>query len=161
MKLIVNFLLFITSIILFILLFPISLFFILYDAIRYGSFYRRINYSLLSFALSLDIAANTAYSNFLNAFCIKHGAYKFGSDRSETMSSVFGKNLVLSKLTYLGLGISGILDLIDKNHCIRSINDDKFEILPIQKVPFKFKIISFIVFITILIASYKLFTFIF
>lgn len=156
MKLVINILLTIVSIVLFILLTPISLFFILYDAVRFGSFYRRISYSFLAFATAIDIAGNTAFSGFLNAFCLKKGGYHFGSDRSETISSVFGKNLVLNKLTYLGLGFAGVLDTIDKDHCIKSINDDKFEILPYQKVGVKTKVVSFFLFITILLLSYKL-----
>lgn len=158
MKLLTNILLFITSIILAVLLTPLSIIHILIDAIRYGSFYRRINYSLLSFALSIDIGANAAFSSMLNAYFLKsNGGYYFG-ERGETISSALGKNLMLNKLTWIGKGLAGILNLLDENHCYKSIKDEAYLLLPKpEKVKIKYTISAFIVSIVMLYVMFKLF----
>lgn len=158
-----NLFLFLSSIVLAILLFIPSIIHIIYDGIKYKNFYRRINHSLLSFAVAIDIACNTAYRSMLNDWFLKRNSYSFGSNKAETVSSVLGKNLYINGLTKWGIGLSGILDVLEKDHVIISVDDPVYETVykyP-EKISTKIKIISFIVFITILIASYKLFTFIF
>ena len=49
--------------------------------------------------------------------------YKFGNPK-ETISSVLGKNQRDKTLSLAGELLRWILDLIDDNHCIKSINDE-------------------------------------
>lgn len=123
MKLVINILLFLTSIVLTVLLFPVSIVHSLIDAIRFGSFYRRLNYSFLAAATSVDIMCNTAFSSMLNAYFLKRGSYLFASDRSETISSVLGKAESDDKLTWIGKGLVFILNTLQKDHCYISINE--------------------------------------
>lgn len=162
MKLIVNFLLFITSIILTLILFIPAIIHTIVGAIRYGNFYRRITYYFGNSAKSIDIMCNVLYASMLNDWFIKKNSYHYGKE-GETVSSATGKNLYINGLTKWGIGLSGILDVLEKDHVIISVDDPVYETVykyP-EKISTKIKIISFIVFITILIASYKLFTFIF
>ena len=74
-------------------------------------------------ARSIDVFANVEASELFNDVLIKKGGYKFGN-RQETISSVVGKNQRDNTLTKTGRGSRYILDKIDKNHCIDSINDE-------------------------------------
>ena len=74
-------------------------------------------------ARSIDVFANVEASELFNDVLIKKGGYKFGN-RQETISSVVGKNQRDNTLTKTGRGLRYILDKIDKNHCIDSINDE-------------------------------------
>ena len=74
-------------------------------------------------ARSIDVFANVEASELFNDALIKKGGYKFGN-RQETISSVVGKNQRDNTLTKMGKGLRYILDKIDKNHCIDSINDE-------------------------------------
>lgn len=71
-------------------------------------------------AHTIDILGNIVCGDLFNITMIKHGGYKFGT-RTETISSALGKNKQTNTLTKLGKCIANILDLIDPNHCIKSI----------------------------------------
>lgn len=133
----------------------------IYDAIRFGSFERRISYHFLNSAKAIDIMCNTMFSNLLNAWFIKHGAYHFGVE-GETVSSALGKNEILDTLTYLGKGLVGVLGIIQKDHCYISVNDDSFYLLEKPKpISWIITIPSLIIFISVLFSAYQLFKFIF
>lgn len=90
-------------------------------------------------AMALDGFANRNYRTFWNIYLIKENGYKFGVD-GEMISSALGKNEVdktlsekgkgrLSKWFY-GIKLVKILDKLDKNHCINSIDLTKGEWVP-------------------------------
>lgn len=56
-----------------------------------------------------------------NDLFIKKGTYKFGHE-DEKISSVLGKAKEKNKLMFLGKLLSNVLDFIDTNHVIKSID---------------------------------------
>jgi len=79
-------------------------------------------------AHAIDVYGNVAYATLLNDYFIKKDGYHFGK-RGETISSALGKNWVRGTLTWLGLGLCGLLNLLDKDHCWKSIEGDFFGII--------------------------------
>lgn len=73
-------------------------------------------------AFEIDKLGNFMGAPLFNEVLIKTGGYKFGH-RNETISSVLGKNYRDGTLTKVGNGIRWILDKIDENHCLNSIDD--------------------------------------
>ncbi|MEO6283672.1 MAG: hypothetical protein ABIN80_02850 [Dyadobacter sp.] len=90
------------------------------DSIRYKDRRNRLADSLFDGAYALDVYGNVAYPSLLNALFLKNGCYHFGR-RDESISSVLGKNWTQSTLTWLGLGCAGFLNLLDWDHCFKSI----------------------------------------
>lgn len=99
-----------------------------YDLIHY--FYERkffkafkeIDNDFFNVALVNDQKGNVVYKHLFNALLIrKHSIHLFGNE-DETVSSVLGKNLRDRTLTRLGKLICKILDALDENHCIKSID---------------------------------------
>tara|TARA_R110002051_G_C8691019_1_gene493028 strand:- start:435 stop:812 length:378 start_codon:yes stop_codon:yes gene_type:complete len=74
-------------------------------------------------AMSIDVFANIHGSQIFNDILIKKGGYKFGN-KQETISSVMGKNQRDGTTTMAGKGLRILLDVIEHNHCILSINDE-------------------------------------
>ena len=74
-------------------------------------------------AREIDLFANVVGAEFWNAVFIIDGGYKFGNPK-ETMSSVLGKNQRDKTLSIAGEILRWMLDRIDKNHCLNSINDE-------------------------------------
>lgn len=72
-------------------------------------------------ALSIDIFANREYRATWNKFLKIESGYKFGVT-GETISSALGKNQRDNTLTKMGRALCGLLDTLDKDHCIKSIN---------------------------------------
>lgn len=93
------------------------------DQIRFGGDQRRLQQSLFNGAYALDVYGNTTYGSLLNAYFLKKGGYHFGV-QEETISSALGKNYTIGKLTLLGEGCAGLLNLLDKDHCYKSIKGD-------------------------------------
>ena len=84
--------------------------------------------ALAASVASRSTPANTVYKwsgvlELFNDILIKIGGYKFGN-RQETISSVLGKNQRSNTLTKAGKILRFILDVIDKDHCKNSINDN-------------------------------------
>lgn len=75
----------------------------------------------LKIAISIDQLGNVMLQHLLNLIWIKKEGYKFGN-RDETISSVLGKNKQLNTLTAFGKGIDKVLDFIDPNHSLNSID---------------------------------------
>jgi len=71
-------------------------------------------------ALNLDRFGNREFRAFLN-FSMQKNGYKFGNP-NETISSALGKNERDNTLTKCGRILVKILDIIDKNHCKKSIS---------------------------------------
>jgi hypothetical protein len=72
-------------------------------------------------AMSIDRFANVNAAELFNDIFIKKGGYKFGHP-DETISSVVGKNQRDKTLTRFGRFLRRILDKIEPNHCLDSIN---------------------------------------
>ncbi len=75
----------------------------------------------LKLAISIDQLGNVIMQHLLNVLWIKKGGYKFGN-RDETISSALGRNKQLQALTKFGLIIDTILDKIEPNHSLNSID---------------------------------------
>lgn len=75
----------------------------------------------LKIAISIDQLGNVLMQHLFNLIWIKKEGYKFGN-RDETISSVLGKNKQLAMLTGFGKVIDKILDFIDPNHSLNSID---------------------------------------
>ncbi len=74
-------------------------------------------------AREIDVFANVNGAEFFDAIFIRDGGYKFGNPK-ETISSVIGKNQRDSTLSIAGMILRVMLDKIDKDHCLKSINND-------------------------------------
>lgn len=73
-------------------------------------------------AVNLDRYANREFRFSLNKYLIKEKSPDRFGNIAETISSVLGKNQISNNLTKFGKVICKILDTIEKNHCIKSIN---------------------------------------
>ena len=112
--------LFFVSIILFIITAPFGL--------LYGFFYslfkngiRSVGEYALKMAISIDQLGNVAMQHLLNLLWLKKGAYRFGN-RDETISSALGRNKKLGLLNNFGLRIDRLLDTLDPDHSLNSID---------------------------------------
>ncbi|WP_282054477.1 hypothetical protein [Maribacter luteus] len=76
---------------------------------------------LLKIAISIDQLGNVMMQHLLNQLWIKKAGYRFGN-RDETISSVLGKNKQSDTLTGFGKAIDKILDIIDPDHSLNSID---------------------------------------
>ena len=74
-------------------------------------------------AREIDVFANVVGLDLFNAIFITNGGYKFGNPK-ETISSVLGKNQRDKTLSIAGEILRWMLDRLDKNHCLNSINDE-------------------------------------
>ena len=74
-----------------------------------------------SSAINLDKFGNREFRTLFNKVLINDKGYRFG-DIEETISSVLGKNQLTGTLTGLGRVLVWILDKIDNNHAIKSID---------------------------------------
>ncbi len=76
---------------------------------------------LLKIAISIDQLGNVLMQHLFNTLWITKEGYKFGN-RDETISSAIGKNKQLNTLTTFGKIIDKILDFIEQNHSLDSID---------------------------------------
>lgn len=75
-------------------------------------YYRVLNRYWFNHAKKIDIFGNELYCDTWNCLFIKKGGYKFGK-KGETMSSAFGKNQKIKKLSIGGWIVNIILWIID------------------------------------------------
>ncbi len=113
-----NFILIIIALFLFILVFPFALVVTIYMYVTKKA--TNLNKYFLKIAISIDQLGNVVFKHFWNLALLKKGGHLFG-DEDETISSVLGKNQIKDKLNIVGKMLAGLLDLIDKDHCKRSI----------------------------------------
>ena len=83
--------------------------------------YKSLDKYLFNCAIAADQHANTFLAKLFNDIMIKPGGAKFGNP-DETISSVLGKNKLKNKLSLVGKGLDLLLNLIDNNHSIKSID---------------------------------------
>ena len=74
-------------------------------------------------AREIDIFANVNGADFFSAIFIREGGYKFGNPK-ETISSVLGKNQRDNTLSIAGGVLRWMLDKMDQDHCLNSINNN-------------------------------------
>ena len=73
-------------------------------------------------AVNLDRYANREFRFSLNKYLILEKSPDRFGNIEETISSVLGKNQISKNLTELGKSLVWLLNKIEKNHCIKSIN---------------------------------------
>lgn len=84
---------------------------------------KRIDNEYFAKAILEDKYCNYADAELLNAlFLTKDSVHKFGNP-NETISSVLGKNLVAGTLTKKGYEICAILNFMQKDHVLISIDN--------------------------------------
>lgn len=76
---------------------------------------------LLKIAISVDQLGNVMMQHLLNVLWVKKGRYNFGN-RDETISSALGRNKKLGTLTGFGNWIDQLLDSLDPDHSLNSID---------------------------------------
>tara|TARA_B110001452_G_scaffold62418_1_gene49150 strand:- start:871 stop:1254 length:384 start_codon:yes stop_codon:yes gene_type:complete len=76
-----------------------------------------------AWAVSIDQLANVVCKDLFNSTLIKKSGCEFGNP-DETISSVIGKNKLKNNLTKTGTGLDWILNKLDPNHSINSIEED-------------------------------------
>lgn len=84
--------------------------------------WRNLDKYLFRCALADDQSGNVYMAKLFNDVLIKPGGAHFG-DPDETISSVLGKNQLAGKLTLTGRILNKILNLIEKDHSIKSIGE--------------------------------------
>ena len=73
-------------------------------------------------AINIDRFGNREFRFSLNKYLITEKSPDRFGNIAETISSVLGKNELSDNLTTLGKLLCWVLDKIEKNHCIKSIN---------------------------------------
>lgn len=77
-----------------------------------------------AWALSIDQLGNVVCKELFNDALITPSGIEFGNP-DETISSVLGKNKLNNSLTWLGKSLDWILNKLDPNHSINSIEEDE------------------------------------
>jgi len=106
----------ILAILLAIILFPIGFIF--------SMFYPKRGKYMYKIALGIDQLGNVICARLFNFFLIDINGHRFGNE-DETISSVLGKNKKTNTLTLFGIVLDMVLERIDKNHNIKSIEEDE------------------------------------
>jgi 8-oxo-dGTP diphosphatase len=113
--------LFLTALILKSIFYPLGFCYsIVFTLLKNG--YQELDNYLFKCALADDQQANTYLAKLFNDILIKKGGHKFGNP-DETISSVLGKNLLQNKLSLMGKLLNWILNLIEKDHSIKAIEE--------------------------------------
>ena len=76
-----------------------------------------------SSAVNLDRFGNREFRTLFNKVLINNNGHRFGNIE-ETISSVLGKNQLTGTLTKLGLVLVWILDKIENDHSLKSIDEN-------------------------------------
>ena len=116
----IGLLLFVISIVLFFITVPLGVLYgFLYTLVKKGL--KGIGFFALEMAISIDQLGNVSMQHLLNLLWITKGGYQFGN-RDETISSVLGKNQQNNSLSKFGKVMVFLLDKIDKDHALNSID---------------------------------------
>jgi len=75
-------------------------------------------------AIGIDQLGNIAGTHLFNHVLIKLASVNKFGDPDETISSVLGKNKREESLTSIGRGLTWLLDSLDPNHAIKSIEQE-------------------------------------
>ena len=117
---IIGVLLFFISILLLVITGPLGFVYGLFHSLFTRGFSGLSGYTL-KIAISIDQLGNVIMQHLLNLLWITERGYKFGN-RDETISSALGRNKLMGTLSPFGKGIDKMLDLIDPNHSLNSID---------------------------------------
>lgn len=116
----IGLLLFLISIILLMTTGIIGLFYGIFHSLFKKGF-KGLGEYLLQIAISIDQLGNVLMQYLLNLLWIRPGGYSFGN-RDETISSALGRNKRIGTLNGFGKAIDALLDFIDPNHSLNSID---------------------------------------
>lgn len=116
----IGILLFFVSILLLLITTPLGFLYGFFHA-HFTKGFRGIGEFCLKMAISIDQLGNVIMQHLLNVLWITPNGYKFGN-RDETISSALGRNKQLGTLTTFGTFIDIILDKLDPNHSLNSID---------------------------------------
>ena len=117
----------VVAVILFVFLLPIA---IIWGVI--ASFWKRkakhgvneLSTWFYAWAISIDQLGNVVCKELFNDALILHKGTQFGNP-DETISSVLGKNKKAGTLNFLGKALDWVLNILDPNHSIKSIEEDE------------------------------------
>lgn len=126
---VIGLLLFLISIVLLIITGPLGLIYGIFHSL-FSRGIRGLGEYFLQIAVSIDQLGNVLMQHLLNVLLIKPGGYPFGN-RDETISSALGRNKQNGTLTGFGSSIDSLLDWIDPNHSLNSID---YYIEPSQQI---------------------------
>jgi hypothetical protein len=122
-------LLYILSLVLTLILFPIGFLFAIVKAVYkrkvFSEGIRTIDDKLFSLAKAVDIYGNVACCELFNVLFIQRGSKRRFGNYGETISSVIGKNKLCDTLTRTGKLLDAILEFFDKGHSINAIQWEK------------------------------------
>ncbi len=119
--------LFMVSIILAVIFIPLG---IMYSMIRlwvkanFKMWIIRVGQYFLVIAISIDQMGNVIMQELFNDVLIKNNGVRFGNE-DETISSVLVKNQQLATLTLIGRSLNGLLNLLEKGHSVKAIEEDE------------------------------------
>jgi 8-oxo-dGTP diphosphatase len=91
---------------------------------RFKKYWNKVSTYFRSCAIAIDQLGNVFCAELFNDLLIKDDSTPFG-DEDETISSVLGKNQQKNNLTKLGIALNALLDFIDTNHSLNSIEQDE------------------------------------
>lgn len=114
---------FIVAVIIGIVLLPLGVIYGIFDAFYHRKFrtaWKRLTHYFWSGAIAIDQLGNALCSELFNDTLIRPSGAKFGNP-DETISSCIGRNKRAGTLTWLGKALDWILDKMDENHSIKSI----------------------------------------
>lgn len=117
--------LFLVSYILGFFLIPAGLVFGFFKQVRKNTFRKAlkdIDNKFKAMAISRDKYGNVVCAELFNATLIRKSKLLFGSHR-QTISHVIGLNLRTGNLTGTGKAVNRLLDKLDKDHAIESIEE--------------------------------------
>jgi hypothetical protein len=108
------------AVILTVIIAPFALIYEIITLVRFS----KVSEYFLNIAIGIDQLGNVICQGLFNDILIKKEGFKFGNP-DETISSVLGRNYKTNTLTILGGLIRWILDKIEPNHCVKSIEEDE------------------------------------
>ena len=117
----VNFILVILAKLLYLAVEPFNFFYVI--LIKKKFTWKRLNGYFREEAVAIDRFGNSQYRSLFNAWFVAENGYQHG-DINETISSVLGKNELYGRLTKAGKILVKVLNFIDKDHCLKSINEN-------------------------------------
>ena len=117
----VNFILVILAKVLYLAVEPINFICVIFVKKKFT--WKRLNGYFREEAVAIDRFGNSQYRSLFNTWFVKENGYKHGNI-NETISSVLGKNQRDDTLTKFGMLITKIIDRMDENHCLKSINEN-------------------------------------
>jgi len=126
MKAVLGFILFAVAVTLYVPLTILNIPFVLWGHRKKRSFLKNLNGYFLDEAVSIDIHGNRSMRALWNSTMRKSNGYRFGRE-GETISSALGKNQRDGTLSFIGKLLAGLLDLLDKDHCKKSIKNLRTE----------------------------------